>query len=326
MSVTVVGSVALDTVETPSGKNIDGLGGAAVYFSLAACQFNPVHLVGVVGEDFPDRHIALLESKSIHLDGLEKAPGKTFRWTGRYHDDVNERDTLDTQLNVFENFHPNLPEAARASEFLFLGNIHPALQLEVLAQATPSFVALDTMNLWIDITLPELKQVLGKVDCLIINDAEAKQLTGALNLPECAQVIRALGPKIVVIKKGEHGCLLFGAEANQCFALPAFPLDTVVDPTGAGDSFAGGFIGYLAAQGKTDFDTLKQAVVYGSVVASHTCEAFGPDKLAEMDQDAISERLCRIQGPDRLLITPTKNAAQQKHLLRRVLVRIALAV
>lgn len=289
MSITVVGSVGLDTVETPSGRSENGLGGAGVYFSLAAANFAPVNLVGIVGEDFPDEHVALLESKSINLDGLERAPGKTFRWTGKYHDDVNERDTLDTQLNVFETFHPKLPDASRNAPYLFLGNIHPALQLEVLDQAQPEFIALDTMNLWIDTTLDDLKAVLGRVHCLIINDAEAKQLTGDQNLRDAARAIRAMGPSVVVIKKGEHGCMLFGAN-DEIFAVPALPLEEVKDPTGAGDSFAGGFMGHIATRKATDFATLKQAVVYGSALASCTCEAFGPEALAAADANRIEER------------------------------------
>ncbi len=294
MSVTVVGSVALDTVETPYGKNDEGLGGAAVYFSFAASLFSNVNLVGVVGEDFPAQHIELLQSKSIDLAGLETASGKTFRWSGRYHDDINERDTLDTQLNVFESFHPKVPEQAGKAPFLFLGNIHPSLQLEVLEQATAKFVGLDTMNLWIDITRTELEAVLAKVNALIINDAEAKQLTGKLNLRDAAADIRAMGPDVVVIKKGEHGCMLFGAE-DEIFVIPAFPLENVIDPTGAGDSFAGGFIGYLAQSQKTDFESLKKAVAYGSVVASFTCEAFGPDRLVQVDRSLLDERFKSFQ-------------------------------
>lgn len=289
MNITVVGSVGLDTVETPSGRNEDGLGGAAVYFSLAAANFVPVNLVGIVGEDFPDHHVALLESKRINLEGLERAPGKTFRWAGKYHDDVNERDTLDTQLNVFETFHPKLPESTRNAPYLFLGNIHPALQLEVLDQAKPKFIGLDTMNLWIDITLDELKQVLARVNCLIINDGEAKQLTGHLNLRDAAKAIQSIGPDVVVIKKGEHGCMLFGAK-GEIFSIPALPLEVVMDPTGAGDSFAGGFMGHIARSDATDFETLKQAVVYGSALASCTCEAFGPDALAAAGEDQVRER------------------------------------
>lgn len=296
MSITVVGSVALDTVETPSGKNIDGLGGAAVYFAFAAANFCPVHMVGIVGEDFPERHLRLLASKQIDTEGLERAPGKTFRWTGRYHDDINERDTLDTQLNVFADFHPKLPPAARDADFLFLGNIHPSLQLEVLEQSRHRFAGLDTMNLWIDTTLDGLKAVLKRVDVLIINDSEARLLTETYSLRQAADHIRDMGPGVVVIKKGEHGCLLFGQEADQVFSIPAMPLESVADPTGAGDTFAGGFMGYLATRDTIDFDTLKSAVVYGSVMASFTCEDFGPDRLIEVDAAQIAQRYAAFKA------------------------------
>lgn len=296
MSVTVVGSVALDTVETPSGKNIEGLGGAAVYFALAAANFTRVHLVGVVGDDFPEPHVRLLESKNIDLEGLERAPGRTFRWTGRYHDDVNERDTLDTQLNVFEQFHPKVPERARKAPFLFLGNIHPALQREVLEQTEHRFVGLDTMNLWMDTVFDELRDVLKPVDLLMVNDAEARQLTGEAGLTDAAEAIQGMGPRIVVIKKGEHGCMLFGEEAEQLFVIPAMPLERVVDPTGAGDSFAGGFMGYLATQPRTDFAALKRAVAYGTVSASFTCEAFGPDRLAQAGPEQVRERYAALSA------------------------------
>jgi sugar/nucleoside kinase (ribokinase family) len=290
MSITVVGSVALDTVETPAGVNAEGLGGAAVYFSLAAQHFAKVHLVGVIGADFPEQHVAMLGEKNIDLEGLERAPGKTFRWTGRYHQDVNQRDTLDTQLNVFAHFHPKVPEAARQAPFLFLGNIHPSLQLEVLEQTTHRFVALDTMNLWIEETPDDLREVLKRVDAVVLNDQEARLLTGEVNLRDAAHKIRGMGPHIVAIKKGEHGGMLFLESDDEIFAIPALPLKTVIDPTGAGDSFAGGFMGYLATQEKTDFVTLKRAVVYGSVMASYTCEAFGPDKLIGLDGDLIHHR------------------------------------
>lgn len=295
MSLTVVGSVALDTVETPSGVNEDGLGGAATYFSLAAANFTQVHLVGVVGEDFPEEHVELLAGKGIDLEGLERAEGKTFRWVGKYHEDVNFRDTLDTQLNVFESFHPKVPTKAQQAPFLFLGNIHPALQLEVLDQTQHGFAALDTMNLWIDITLDELKQVLARVDGLIINDEEAKQLTEIKDLRRAAKAIQTMGPRFVVIKKGEHGCMLFG-EQGEIFAMPALPLEEVVDPTGAGDSFAGGFMGYLANQEAQNFETLKQAVVHGSATASYTCEAFGPDRLSTVSMDNVQERVQEFRG------------------------------
>ncbi len=293
MDVTVVGSIALDTVETPSGLNEEGLGGAATFFSLAAANYAPVHLVGVVGEDFPEAHVQLLESKKIVLDGLERAEGKTFRWTGKYHEDVNNRDTLETQLNVFEHFHPKLPAAACEAPFLFLGNIHPSLQIEVLEQAKPKFVGLDTMNLWINIAQDELREVLKRVDVIIINDSEVRDLTGETNLVKGAKAVKALGPRIVVIKKGEHGCLLYSDE--DIFSAPAYPIEEVVDPTGAGDTFAGGFLGHLAGTGKTDAATLRQAVIHGSVVASFTCEKFGPDRLAEIGLDDIKARFAEFK-------------------------------
>jgi sugar/nucleoside kinase (ribokinase family) len=278
----------LDTVETPSGRNEEGLGGAAMYFSIAASHFAPTHLVGVIGEDFPEEHVELLASKNIDLDGLERAEGKTFRWAGKYHEDINERDTLHTDLNVFEHFHPKLPVAAQQAQYLFLANIHPSLQMEVLQNSQAKFVGLDTMNLWIDIALNDLKAVLAKVDMLVINDAEAKQLTDTSNVIQAAHDIKGLGPKVVVVKKGEHGCLLFTQDGT--FAAPAYPLSDVIDPTGAGDSFAGGFMGHIAEQDSTDPETLRQAVIHGSVTASYCCEKFGPDRLAEMTRADIDAR------------------------------------
>lgn len=288
MSLTVVGSVALDTVTTPAGTNVEGLGGAATFFSLAARPYTPVNLVGVVGEDFPDAHVERFRNKDINIEGLERAKGKTFRWTGKYHDDVNLRDTLDTQLNVFEHFHPKLPQVAQNAKYLFLANIHPALQLEVLEQSLAEFVAMDTMNLWINNTRADLLKVLKKVDCLIINNEEVRDLTGEYNLVKGARAIQELGPRIVAPKKGEHGCLLF--VGDKVFSAPALPMAEVVDPTGAGDSFAGGFMGYIAQQDATDFAVLRRAVIHGSVVASYTCEAFGPDRLMEVDAEMIEQR------------------------------------
>ncbi|MBX7258744.1 MAG: sugar kinase [Candidatus Hydrogenedentes bacterium] len=288
MSVTVVGSVALDDVETPHGRNVDGLGGAATYFAIAAANFSQVNMVAIVGDDFPAQHIELLEGKGVNLDGLERAKGKTFRWAGKYHANLNDRDTLDTQLNVFEHFHPKLPQASCEAPFLFLGNIHPGLQLEVLEQAKPKFIGLDTMNLWINIALEDLKKVLARVDAIIINDSEVKLLTGENNLIRGAKAVQAMGPRIVVLKKGEHGCLLL--TENDLFSAPAYPLEEVVDPTGAGDTFAGGFMGYLAKNENTNADTLRRAVVYGSVVASFTCEKFGPDRLVEIASKDIEHR------------------------------------
>ncbi|MFP4499692.1 MAG: PfkB family carbohydrate kinase [Candidatus Hydrogenedentota bacterium] len=290
MSITVVGSVGLDTVETHAGKNIEGLGGAATYFALAAANFDSVELVAVVGEDFPDKHVALFESKNIGLEGLERVPGQTFRWAGRYHKDINFRDTLDTQLNVFAEFHPKVPDKAKGADYLFLGNIHPSLQLEVLEQTSPKFVALDTMNLWIDTTLDELKQVLGKVDAIVINDEEARQLTDEANVVHAARGVQAMGPRIVVVKKGEHGAIVFN-ERKDIFAIPALPLEDVVDPTGAGDSFAGGFMGTLAREGHEDVSAIRHAAVYGTVVASLTCEAFGPARLVEANLTLFNTRL-----------------------------------
>jgi len=288
MSVTVVGSVALDTVETPSGTNTEGLGGAAMFFSLAAANFTRVNLIGVVGDDFPKEHVDLLASRDIDLEGLEHAEGKSFRWTGKYHDDINLRDTLDTQLGVFETFQPKLTAAAKDAKYLFLGNIHPALQLDVLSQANADFVALDTMNLWINETREDLEKVLAKIDCLIINDEEIFDLTGEKNIVRGARKIQDMGPSIVAAKKGEHGCVLFAG--NQLFSAPAFPMAEVVDPTGAGDTFAGGFMGYIAQQDSVEFETLKKAVIYGSVTASYTCEDFGPERLKEVTPDSIITR------------------------------------
>ncbi len=288
MSVTVVGSVALDTVDTPSGENIEGLGGAATFFSLAASNYTDVNLVGVIGTDFPQEHIDLLKSKDINLEGLETADGKTFRWKGHYHEDLNVRDTLETHLNVFETWEPKLPQIAKEAPYLFLGNIHPAIQMSVLEQADQKFVALDTMNLWIDIANDELKAILGKIDCLIINDEEVIQLTGDHNIVRASRKIQAKGPRIVASKKGEHGCLLF--HDDDIFSAPAFPLEEVVDPTGAGDSFAGGFMGYIAQQEDTSFDTLKRAVIHGSTVASYLCSKFGPDGLINIGPNEIAQR------------------------------------
>ena len=294
MKITVVGSVGLDHVETPAGQRSDSLGGAATYFAIAASHFAPVELVGIVGEDFPEHHVDLLLSKGIGLEGLERAPGKTFRWSGRYHLDINERDTLDTQLNVFEHFHPQVPEAARDAPYLFLANIHPGLQLEVLEQTRHEFVAMDTMNLWIDTSLDALKQVLARVDAILINDGEARQLTGQPNLVRAAKAVQALGPRVVIIKKGEHGAIVFNRD-QDVFALPALPLEEVVDPTGAGDSFAGGFMGVIAREGNTEVETLRMAAAYGTVTASFACESFGLDRIAQASRDELDKRLAYLR-------------------------------
>lgn len=293
MSVTVVGSVALDTIETPWGSCSEALGGSATFFSLAAAHYTRVHLIGVVGEDFADEHVALLRDRTVDVDGLERVAGKTFRWTGRYHEDVNRRDTLDTQTNVFDAFHPKLTEAARNAPYLFLGNIQPSLQMEVLDNTAAKFVALDTMNLYIDTALDELKAVLKRVDAVVINDSEVRELTGHPNVIKGARALADIGPRIVVVKKGEHGGLLF--EGEHVFAATAVPMADVVDPTGAGDAFAGGFMGYLARQDATDSKTLRQAMVHGTVVASFACESFGPGRLAEIGDEDIEARYQTIR-------------------------------
>ncbi len=293
MDLAVVGSVALDTVETPWGKVEDCLGGAATYFSFAASLYTRVGMIGVVGEDFPSAHVEALKRRGVNVEGLEIVPGKTFRWSGRYHQDVNRRDTLDTQLNVFESFRPKLPDSARNAPYLFLANIHPSLQLDVLNQSRAEFVGLDTMDLWIRTTRDVLEQVLRRVHVLIINDAEARQLTHEDHLLKAARAVCALGPKTVVIKKGEHGCML--VQGDRVFLLPAYPIEQVVDPTGAGDSFAGGFMGFLARKGNTDFATICHAAVYGTVTASFTCESFGPERLAQINIHDVEMRYQQLR-------------------------------
>ena len=289
MSLLVVGSVALDSVETPFGKRDEMLGGSAVYCALAASHFTRVKLVGVVGDDFPQDAIELLTERNVDLSGLETKPGKTFRWSGVYSDDMNERETLSTALNVFEQFNPTIPDDARATKYVFLGNISPALQLNVLEQMSdPHFVAMDTMNYWINNAREELLGVLSKVHAVIINDSEAKQLSGNPNLIKAAKVIQQIGCPVVLIKKGEHGC--FHVCREECFVAPAYPLETVLDPTGAGDTFAGGFMGHIACADSSDPHTLREAVVYGSIMASFAVEQFGVDGLLELTDAKIGQR------------------------------------
>jgi sugar/nucleoside kinase (ribokinase family) len=294
VKLVVVGSIALDTLETPFGKAEDALGGSATYFSLSARLFSPVGMVGVVGSDFPAAHVEMLKAHGVDTTGLVAEQGKTFRWSGRYDFDLNTAHTLDTQLNVFAGFHPRLPEQYRQAEYLFLGNIHPALQLDVLAQIErPRFVALDTMNFWIEGEREALTRVIEKVDAVLINEAEARQYAKTYSLLKAARDIMSLGPKVVVIKKGEYGSVLF---ANDCyFVAPGYPLETVKDPTGAGDSFAGAFVGYLARAGNLDDATLRRAVVHGSAVASFTCEDFGVARLKSLDAAAVSERCAEFR-------------------------------
>ncbi len=289
MSVLVVGSVALDDVEAPAGHVKGVLGGAASYFAVTARYFAPVRVVAVIGSDFPAEHVEWLSSRDIDLEGLSRADGPTFRWGGRYLDSLNERETLFTELGVFEGFRPELPPAYRESDFVFLANIHPALQSNVLSQAEGvRFSAMDTMNFWIDTTPEDLARTLSLVDGLLINDEEARQLTGVRNLVQAAGAIRNLGPSTVIIKRGEHGALLFDDEG--IFAAPAFPLHDVQDPTGAGDSFAGGFVGALAREGSSTPDAFRRAVIYGSAMASFCVERFSLDRFRDLEIDEVESR------------------------------------
>jgi sugar/nucleoside kinase (ribokinase family) len=289
LNVLVVGSIALDDVEAPAGSAKSVLGGAACYFAVASSFFAPVRAVGVAGNDFPQEHLDFLEGRGIDVAGIHRADGPTFRWGGRYHESLNRRDTLFTELGVFEDFEPKLPEAYRDSELVFLANIHPSLQLSVLEQATnPHFAAMDTMDFWIEGTSEELRRTIARVNCLIINDEEAQQLTGESNLVRAADWIRALGPETVVIKRGEHGALLFDAEG--IFAAPAFPLREVRDPTGAGDSFAGGFMGALAREDHRDPQAVRRAVIYGSVLASFCVERFSLDRFRNLEGAEVDAR------------------------------------
>jgi sugar/nucleoside kinase (ribokinase family) len=292
MTVLVIGSIALDTLETPFGKAEDLLGGAGSYFSLAASALTSVRLVGVVGSDFPERHLETLRSKGIDLEGLQRvADGKTFRWSGRYDYDMNVAHTLDTQLNVFGEFQPNLPESYRSTEYVYLANITPRLQLDVLDQVrNPKFVGLDSMNFWIGNpdTRADLTKVIRRANAVFMNDAEIRQYTGKYNLFEAAREVLDLGPDVVLMKKGEHGAV--AASREGVFVAAAYPLETVKDPTGAGDSFAGGFMGYLSESGDTSWAGIKRAMIFGSVVASFAVESFGVDGLLQMRREPIEER------------------------------------
>jgi len=290
-SIVAVGSLAFDSIETPFGKAGKILGGSANHFSLSASYFTPVKCISVVGEDFPKDHLDFLSSRGIDLDGVTISPGRTFHWSGRYGYDLHEATTLDTQLNVFEHFSPKVPNSYRSSDFLFLGNILPGLQDQVLNELPQAkFVALDTMNFWIESQKENLVKVLSKVNCLIINEAELRQLTKTHNVVKAAQSVRLWGPQIVVVKRGEYGALLFNG--GEAFSLPGLPLTEVKDPTGAGDSFAGGFLGFLASQGETSpsRSVLRQAVVYGSVMASFIVEDFGCNQLLRISKKQIDER------------------------------------
>ncbi|MCX6345138.1 MAG: PfkB family carbohydrate kinase [Armatimonadetes bacterium] len=289
--VLIVGSVAFDTVETPSGKVERALGGAAVYSAVAASFFSPVRMVGVVGDDFPQEHLDFLASRKIDTRGIQVVKGgKTFHWAGSYKGDMNQANTLATELNVFESFSPKLPGDYASSEFVFLANIDPDLQLHVLDQVkSPKLTACDTMNLWISIKRDALVEVLKRVDIVFINDAEARQLTGEINLTRAAARIHEIGPKYVVLKKGEHGAILYCNEST-CFAAAPYPLDAVVDPTGAGDSFAGGFMGYIASAGELNDASIRRAVVYGSTMASYNVQDFSLNRFKKLTIKEIDGR------------------------------------
>lgn len=295
MNLSVVGSVGLDDVETPFGKVELALGGSASYFSLAASFFGRVGFVGIVGDDFPESSVDLLRNHGVDVRGLQRVAGKTFRWAGRYGYDLNQRDTLLTELNVFEHFRPELPEDYAAAPYLFLANIHPSLQSHVLDQAHGAkFVAMDTMNFWIEGALEDLKKVLARVDCIVLNDSEARQLAKTPNVITAAKAISAMGPRLVVVKRGEHGAFLY-SEGNFFF-VPAFPLEQVVDPTGAGDCFAGGFMGLIAASGDTSWPTLCHAVVAGSALASFSVEKFSVDRFRSLTQGEIQDRIAAFEA------------------------------
>jgi sugar/nucleoside kinase (ribokinase family) len=296
----VVGSVALDSVATPFGTVREALGGSATYFSYSASFFTGVRLVATVGDDFPQEHLQLLRARGVDLSGLQVSKGRTFRWTGEYGYDLNEAKTLDTQLNVFADFKPALAPELRRVPYLFLANIDPVLQLDVLRQMAkrPQLVALDTMNFWIQGRREDLVRVLREVDVVTINDAEARQLAGEPNLIRAARAIAGMGPKTVVVKRGEYGALMLSDGAF--FSAPAYPLDSVYDPTGAGDTFAGGFVGYLAAMDRVDAPTMRRAVVYGSVMASFTVEDFSLNRLARLTSGEIAQRYDAFQDLTRV--------------------------
>lgn len=290
MPLLVVGSVAFDCVETPTDRRDDVLGGSAVFFSYAASFFSPVRMIGAVGEDWPEEHTSMLENKGIDTSGLQVIPGgKTFRWRGRYLPNMNDRETIEVHLNVLDEFQPKLGVSHQDCRFLFLGNASPAVQLNVLEQAkNAELIVADTMDLWINIQRDELGELLKKIDGLVLNDAEAKLLADDENLVRAGHAIRAMGPKFVVVKKGEHGAMFFSE--HEMYVMPAFPTENVLDPTGAGDSFAGGMMGHLAALGRFDPQALKEALAYGTVTASFTVEDFSLDRLEKLDRSMVDQR------------------------------------
>ena len=293
MSILVVGTVAFDSIETPSGSAERVLGGSAAYFGMGASFFAPVRIVGVIGRDFPEEYLDLFRRRGIDLQGLKRESGETFHWRGRYHEDLNVRDTIELHLNVLSGFVPDLPESYRDAEYVFLGNIDPEMQLEVLRQLRClRLVACDTMDHWINNSLDPLRKVLGKIEMLVVNDSEARLLSGESNIVRAARAILKMGPKTVLIKCGEYGVLQFSE--SSVFAVPAYPLEEVFDPTGAGDSFAGGLFGQLARSADASGRGLRRAIVYGSVVASFTVEDFGLNRLNALSMEEIEERYRRF--------------------------------
>ena len=293
----IVGTVAFDAIETPFGKTDKILGGAATYIGLSSAQFDiDPAIVSVVGGDFLQSDIQMLESKGINTQGLEVVKeGKTFFWSGKYHNDMNSRDTLATELNVLETFTPQVPDSYKDAQVVMLGNLHPMVQMSVIEQMhDPKMVVLDTMNFWMDIALDDLKKVISKVDVITINDEEARQLSGAYSLVNASKIIMEMGPKYVVIKKGEHGALIF--YKDEMFYAPAMPLADVFDPTGAGDTFAGGFTGYLAKTGDYSFESMKRAIIYGSCLASFCVEKFGTQRMEHLTKKEIDLRLQKFKG------------------------------
>ena len=298
MSLLIVGTVAFDKIETPLGKTDKILGGAGTYIGIAASYFtDTTNIVSVIGDDFPDKYRKILQDHKINTDGIQIIKGgKTFFWEGKYHTDMNSRDTLTTELNVLAEFNPFVPNNYQDCEFLMLGNLDPNVQRKVLKQLKkrPKLVVLDTMNFWMDIAWDALMETINMIDLLTINDEEARQMSGEYSLAKAARKILTMGPKYLIIKKGEHGALLFDKEEN-CFFAPALPLEEVFDPTGAGDTFAGGFIGYLAKTKDLSFENMKRAIIYGSALASLTVERFGTDKIAYLKSDDVNDRIKRFK-------------------------------